>query len=43
MTNILDSICYMNLLKFIVYFIYVFVIYSIIRICYISMNPRQLQ
>ena len=37
MTNILDSICYDNLLTFIVYFIYVFVIYSLIRICYINM------
>jgi hypothetical protein len=38
MTNLLDSICYDNLVTIVVYFLYIFMLYAIIRICYISLN-----
>ena len=38
MTNILDSICYDNLLNIVVCFIYIFIIYIILRIGYLIHN-----
>lgn len=38
MTNLLDSISYDNLITIVVYFLYIFILYAIIRIFYISVN-----
>lgn len=38
MTNILDSICYDHLLNLVVIFIYIFIIYIILRVGYLLYN-----
>ena len=42
MTNLLDSICYDNLVTIVAYFLYIFILYAIIRIYYVSVNNNNI-